>query len=450
MEKMWAGRFHKSLDCRADDFNSSIRFDSRMYKQDIKGSVAHATMLASRGIIAASDAEKIIEGLGSVLDDIEQGKLQIDPTAEDIHMFVEAELTKRIGDVGKRLHTARSRNDQVAVDIRLYLRDEAAEITDGLKELLAAVLKKAKEKGCVKVYPIGAISKGLEGKELSEMGDMQEAGAVAVSDDGRPVMSSGLMKKAMIYSAQFQLPIISHCEDLDLTDDGYMNEGCCSTMLGLRGIPRAAEDTGLPVHIAHVSTKLAAELIRQAKARGVRVTCETCPHYFTLTDHAVIGFDTNAKVNPPLREQADVEAIIAALQDGTIDMIATDHAPHHADEKNVEFALAANGISGFETAFGLSYTYLVKAGHLTFPELVRKMSVNPGRFLRIGSRLAAGAAADITLAALEEEYTVDVRQFVSKGKNSPFDGFRLFGRIAGTIVNGRIVYGIGRIAAAIA
>ena len=328
--------------------------------------------------------------------------------------------------------------------------------------VISAILKKAKEKGCVKVYPIGAISKGLEGKELSEMGDMQEAGAVAVSDDGRPVMSSGLMKKAMIYSAQFQLPIISHCEDLDLTDDGYMNEGCCSTMLGLRGIPRAAEEnmvsrelilaeyTGLPVHIAHVSTKLAAELIRQAKARGVRVTCETCPHYFTLTDHAVIGFDTNAKVNPPLREQADVEAIIAALQDGTIDMIATDHAPHHADEKNVEFALAANGISGFETAFGLSYTYLVKAGHLTFPELVRKMSVNPGRFLRIGSRLAAGAAADITLAALEEEYTVDVRQFVSKGKNSPFDGFRLFGRIAGTIVNGRIVYGIGRIAAAIA
>lgn len=320
------------------------------------------------------------------------------------------------------------------------------------RAVISYIIETAKARGAVKVLPIGAISKGLAGHELAEIGDMKDAGAVAVSDDGRPVMSSSLMKKALIYAAGFNMPVISHCEDLDLAEGGSMNEGFNSTCLGLRGIPRAAEEnmvsrelilaqyTGRPVHIAHVSTKLSVELIRNAKARGVKVTCETCPHYFTLTDDALLSFDTNAKVNPPLRERADVDAIIEGLRDGTIDMIATDHAPHHRDEKNVEFDLAANGISGFESAFGLSYTYLVTPGHLSISELTRKMSENPRRLFGIDGGLFEGAPADITIADLNDEYTLHISTFVSKGKNSPFNGFTLKGRIVHTIVDGKVAY----------
>ena len=316
--------------------------------------------------------------------------------------------------------------------------------------IVRAITSRAKEVGSVKVYPIGAISKGLQGQDLAEMGDMQEAGIVAVSDDGRPVSSSSLMKKAMMYAAQFNLPVISHCEDLDLVDDGYMNEGYTATVLGLRGNPWASETNmvsrelilaeylNVPVHIAHVSAKLSVELIREAKARGVQVTCETCPHYFTLTDEAVGNYDTNAKVNPPLRSQADLEAIIEGLKDGTIDCIATDHAPHHIDEKRVEFAQAANGLVGFETAFGLSYKYLVETGALTLSQLVEKMSLNPGMILGIGTRLAEGECADITVVDLNKEYTVEVAKFLSKSKNSPYDGWKLKGSVVHTIVDGRI------------
>ena len=316
--------------------------------------------------------------------------------------------------------------------------------------IVRAITSRAKEVGSVKVYPIGAISKGLQGQELAEMGDMQEAGIVAVSDDGRPVSSSSLMKKAMMYAAQFNLPVISHCEDLDLVDDGYMNEGYTSTVLGLRGNPWASETNmvsrelilaeylNVPVHIAHVSAKLSVELIREAKARGVQVTCETCPHYFTLTEEAVGNYDTNAKVNPPLRAKEDLEAIIVGLQDGTIDCIATDHAPHHIDEKRVEFAQAANGLVGFETAFGLSYTYLVETGKLTLSQLVEKMSLNPGLILGVGTRLAEGECADITVVDLNKEYTVEVAKFLSKSKNSPYDGWKLKGSVVHTIVDGRI------------
>lgn len=316
--------------------------------------------------------------------------------------------------------------------------------------IVRAITSRAKEVGSVKVYPIGAISKGLQGVELAEMGDMQEAGIVAVSDDGRPVSSSSLMKKAMMYASQFNLPVISHCEDLDLVDDGYMNEGYTATVLGLRGNPWASETNmvsrelilaeylNVPVHIAHVSAKLSVELIREAKARGVQVTCETCPHYFTLTEEAVGNYDTNAKVNPPLRSQADLEAIIEGLQDGTIDCIATDHAPHHIDEKRVEFAQAANGLVGFETAFGLSYKYLVETGKLTLSQLVEKMSLNPGMILGVGTRLAEGECADITVVDLNKEYTVEVAKFLSKSKNSPYDGWKLKGSVVHTIVDGRI------------
>lgn len=315
------------------------------------------------------------------------------------------------------------------------------------------IIEKSQKEGYVNVYPIGAITKGLEGNELSEMGIMREAGIVAVSDDGKPVMNSDVMKKALIYAGQFGLPVISHCEDLNLTDNGSMNEGLTSTILGLRGIPSASEDvmvsreiilseyTNVPIHIAHVSTKVSVELIRQAKNRGIKITAETCPHYFTLTEEACRDYNTNAKMNPPLRSQKDLEAVIEGLKDGTIDIIATDHAPHHFDEKNVEFEKAANGIVGFETALALSYTGLVEKGHLSFQQMIEKLTVNPAEMLKIDKgTLEEGKTADIILVDFDNEYKVDVSKFVSKGKNSPFDGFKVKGRVMMTIVGGEFVY----------
>ncbi|MCX7922948.1 MAG: dihydroorotase [Clostridia bacterium] len=314
------------------------------------------------------------------------------------------------------------------------------------------ILSKAKSDGMVNVYPIGAISKGQKGEELSEIGELKFAGAVAISDDGKPVKSSSLMKKALQYASMFDITVISHCEDPDLADDGVMNEGYQSTVMGLRGIPAAAEEvmvardlilseyTKTPVHIAHVSTELAVDLIRNAKKRGVKVTAETCPHYFSLTEEACENYNTFAKVNPPLRTQKDVEAIIEGLKDGTIDVIATDHAPHHIDEKNVEFNLAANGMVGFETALPLAITYLVKPGILTMEQVVEKMCVNPSRILGLNKgTLEVGKGADITIVDINEEYTVDVQKFESKSKNSPFDGFKLTGKVYYTIVNGKVV-----------
>lgn len=315
------------------------------------------------------------------------------------------------------------------------------------------IIEKAQKDGCVNVFPIGAITKGLEGIELSEMGIMQEAGIVAVSDDGRPVMNGDIMKKALIYAAQFDLPVISHCEDLNLTDGGSMNEGLTSTILGLRGIPTSSEDvmvareillseyTKVPVHIAHVSTKASVELIRQAKNRGIKVTAETCPHYFTLTEEACHNYNTNAKMNPPLRSQEDLEAVIEGLKDDTLDIIATDHAPHHFDEKNVEFEKASNGIVGFETALALSYTQLVKKGHLTLQQMLDKLTVNPAKMLKIDKgTIECGKAADMILVDFDNEYQVDVSKFASKGKNSPFDGFNVKGRVMMTMVGGKVAY----------
>lgn len=317
---------------------------------------------------------------------------------------------------------------------------------------------KAKEVGYVNVYPIGAISKGLEGKELSEIGELKFAGAVAVSDDGRPVTESGLMRRAMEYADMFDMTVISHCEDLGLADGGYMNEGFMATYLGLKGITRAAEEvmvsrdiiiaeaTGTAIHIAHVSTRGSVELVRQAKKRGVRVTCETCPHYFTLTEKAVEGFNTNAKMNPPLRTDDDVIAIKEGLRDGTIDCIVTDHAPHHADEKNCEFALAYNGIVGFETSLGLGLEYLVKPGVLTINQLIEKMSVNPSGILGLNKgTLSVNKAADITIFDPEKEWTVDISKFESKSKNSPYDGFKLCGKPEYVIVGGEIVVNQGEL-----
>jgi dihydroorotase len=318
--------------------------------------------------------------------------------------------------------------------------------------MIKYVLNKGAQDGYVNVYPIGAVTKGQKGEELAEIGELKFAGAVALSDDGHPIRSSSLMKKALQYSSMFDIIIMSHCEDLDIADEGVMNEGYQSTIMGLRGIPSAAEEimvardlvlseyTNVPIHICHVSTERSVDLIRNAKRRGVKVTAETCPHYFSLTDESCDGFNTNAKVNPPLRTKKDVEAIKEGLRDGTIDIIATDHAPHHSDEKEVEFNLAANGIVGFETALSLAITYLVKPGILSLNGLVEKMCLNPSRILGLNKgTIQVGRTADITIIDINEEYKVKAENFKSKSKNTPFDGYNLTGRVIYTIVDGNVV-----------
>ena len=315
------------------------------------------------------------------------------------------------------------------------------------------IVARGREVNLCKVRPIGAITKGEKGEQLAEIGKMKEAGAVAISDDGRPVANARIMRLAMEYASDFGLICLSHCEDKDLVDGGVVNEGYNSTLAGLKGIPRAAEEImlareiilaetlGKRAHICHVSTKGGVQLLREAKKRGVAITAETCPHYFTLTDDVIMSFDANTKVNPPIREAEDVEAIKEGLKDGTLDCIVTDHAPHHKDEKNVEYNLAAFGISGIETSFSLSYTYLVKAGVITLEQLADRMSTAPARILGLeGGALAEGAVADIMLADLNAKYVIDSKDFVSKGKNTPFNGTEVYGKVCCTIVDGDVKY----------
>jgi dihydroorotase len=313
------------------------------------------------------------------------------------------------------------------------------------------ILDQAKEAGLARVYPVGAISQGSEGQNLSEYADQKASGAVAFSDDGRPVMNPLLMRRALEYARTFDAPIISHCEDLELRGDGVMHEGRVSLELGLKGIPAAAEEvmvfrdinlaylTGARLHLAHVSTFGSVEIIRWAKRVGIEVSAETAPHYFHLLDEAVRGYDTNAKVNPPLRTAADVAAIREGLRDGTLDAIACDHAPHSSLEKDVEFEAAAFGLIGLETSLGLSLK-LVHDGVLTLPQLVAKMSANPARILGVpGGTLKVGGLADVTLIDLNRPWTVDAGAFASKGRNCPFQGWTLTGQAVMTIVGGRVV-----------
>lgn len=312
----------------------------------------------------------------------------------------------------------------------------------------AMIMARAAE-ASVRVYPVGAISLGSEGKQLAEFGEMQAAGVVAVSDDGRPVRDSQLMRRALEYAGDFNLPVISHSEEPSLST-GVMNEGPVSTRLGLKGISVAAEAimvyreialaefTGARVHIAHVSTAMAVDLIRAAKYRGVRVTAETAPHYFTLTDEAVLGFDTNTKMNPPLRAEADRQAIRNGLADGTLDAIATDHAPHSILEKEVEFDVAANGIIGLETALPLSLA-LVRDQVIDERRLIALMAVNPASILGLSAgNLSAGAAADITVIDPQHQFVYTPDQVVSKSRNTPFLGWSLQGRAMLTMVDGVI------------
>ena len=304
-----------------------------------------------------------------------------------------------------------------------------------------------------KINPIGAITRGQEGKAMSDIGKMKEAGAVAISDDGKSVADSNVMRLAMEYTNGFGIKCLCHCEDANLVDGGVVNEGYNSTLTGLKGSLRAAEDImiareialseslGIPVHICHVSTYSGVEIIRSAKKRGVKVTAETCPHYFILTDDIITSFDTNTKVNPPVREDKDRKAIIKGLKDGTLDCIVTDHAPHSLKDKQVEYNLAAFGISGIETSFPLSYTYLVKTGQLTLSRLMDLMSYNPATVLNLGGgELKEGAPADITVVDLNEKYVIDSKKFISKGKNTPFNGFEVYGKIICTLVDGIVKY----------
>jgi dihydroorotase len=311
---------------------------------------------------------------------------------------------------------------------------------------------KAEKEGHVKVRPIAAITKGQRGEELSPMGELIRYGAAAFSDDGHPVLNGSLMRRAMEYASMWDALIISHCEDLELSRDGVMNEGEASTMLGMKGIPSAAEDvmvareialsryTGCRVHIAHISTKASVEMVRRAKAEGVKISAEATPHHFSLTENAVDGYSSMTKVNPPLRSEEDVEEVKIGLKDGTIDAIATDHAPHHRDDKEVEYSSAAFGISGLETAVPLAVTNLLRTGVLTPLQLAERMSLAPAKLLKLDAGyIAEGGPADITIIDPEAEITVDAKGFLSKGKNSPFDGMRLWGRVLYTIVEGRIV-----------
>lgn len=310
----------------------------------------------------------------------------------------------------------------------------------------------AKKEGLIRVLPIGCITRGRKGEELSDMAEMAGAGVVGFSDDGNYMKNSRLMKCAMEYSLPLGLPIIEHCEDPDLAKDGQMNEGIIATKLGLCGIPNAAEEvavardillaqlTGARLHIAHVSTKGSVELLRWAKQRGIKVTGEVTPHHLTMTDKRVLGYNTAAKVSPPLRTEADIDALIEGLNDGTIDIIATDHAPHTLNDKLCEFGVAASGISGFETVLG-SLMKLVDMGKIPLPLLVAKLTSEPGRLLgsRFGS-LTPGATADMTIFDPEAEWTVDSGKFLSKGKNTPLDGETLKGKIICTIFGGAIVF----------
>jgi dihydroorotase len=314
------------------------------------------------------------------------------------------------------------------------------------------IVNKAKTAALVNVLPIGAITCGSKGEALAALEELKEAGCVAVSDDGRPVMDAQMMRLALETAGQMGIPLISHAEDLSLAADGVMNEGGVSRELGLKGIPWAAEDTavardvflaeftGRPVHIAHVSTRGSVRIIRDAKARGVKVTCETAPHYFTLTEDAVLSAKANAKMNPPLRGADDVAAIKAGLADGTIDAIATDHAPHQSDEKDLEFSKALNGIIGLETSLPLSLR-LVEERVMGLSALVEKMSLNPAGILGINrGTLKAGAVADITLIDPNLEWVVQEEKLASKSKNSPWLGARMKGKAIYTIVGGKIVY----------
>jgi dihydroorotase len=318
------------------------------------------------------------------------------------------------------------------------------------------ILARAAAANLARVYPIGAVSKGSKGELLADIAELRQAGCVAITDDGHPVATALLLRRALEYAGMFGIPVIEHCEDPTLKADGVAHEGFYASSLGLRGIPGAAEAlgvergillselTGSSFHVAHMSARASMRAVRKGKEAGVRVTCEVAPHHFTLTDEALgspVPYDTNTKMNPPLREAADRDAMLAGIVDGTVDVIATDHAPHHYDEKKVEFDRAPFGIVGLETAIPLSLDRLVHAGLIRLPRLIELLSVNPAKILRVpGGTLSEGVPADITILAPDLKVRIDAQALRSRSKNTPFDGWELRGGVAATIVGGRTVF----------
>lgn len=320
------------------------------------------------------------------------------------------------------------------------------------RAMVAYIKYRAKEVSPIEVLPVGAITKGLLGEELAEIGFMKEEGAIAISDDGKCVMNANIMRNALLYSKDFSIPVISHCEDTNLSEGGQINLGYVSTITGLRGIPREAEstivardillakETKAHLHITHVSTKESVRLIKMAKEWGVNVTADTCPHYISLTEEEVLGFNTNAKVNPPLRTQEDIEALIEGLKEGVIDCISTDHAPHHKDEKNVEFNLAASGTIGFETAFAVLFTYLVEKNGFDIGKIVELLNHNPRKIIGLSPNvIKEGEKANLVIVDLKKKWEVKEEDIVSKSKNSVFLGKLLISYVETVIYNGKIL-----------
>lgn len=407
-----------------------------------KLTIEKADLLIDDGIITAIGQELSAEG-AEVL--IAEGKL-VCPGLIDMHVHL-----REPGFEAKETIASGTRAAAMGGFTAVACMPNTNPIIDNAA-LVCSILDRANSEAVVKVHPIAAITKDSKGAELTEMADLKTAGAVALSDDGQPVSDAGVMRRAMQYAQMLDLPVISHSEDKSLAAEGAMHEGYYSTVLGLKGIPAAAEEvmiardiilaesTNSRLHLAHISTAGSVELVRQAKRRGVKVTCEVTPHHFTLTDADVVGYDTATKVNPPLRTAADVAAIKAGLADGTIDVIATDHAPHTVEEKAVEYQYAPFGLVGLETAVGLVFTELVTPGVLTVAQAIAKLSLAPASVLGVAAgRLAKGEMADITIIDPEAEEAVDPQSFASKGKNSPFIGRVLKGLPIVTIVNGKIV-----------
>lgn len=322
------------------------------------------------------------------------------------------------------------------------------------KTVVEYIISKSKIYSLVNILPYGSMSIDCMGKEMAEIGEMKQVGIVGISDGDNSISDTNLLRNVFIYSLMFDLPVMTHCENIGISGKGVMNDGATSTLLGMKGMPREAEEievarnivlaecTGCRLHIAHVSTKGSVQLIREAKKRGVRLTCETCPHYFLLTEEATKGYNTFAKVNPPLRTQEDVDAIIEGLVDGTIDVIASGHSPTKREYKMKEFGNAAYGISAFETAFSLSYTRLVATGIISFEQLTEKMSVNPSKILKLDKKgkIAVGEDADLTIVNINQEYTISGTEFMSKARFTPFEGTKVKGKIMYTLVGGRLIF----------
>ncbi|MEO8564325.1 MAG: dihydroorotase [bacterium] len=404
-------------------------------------------VLLSDGVVEATGRLGEIRRDGDELRDVDCAGRVVSPGFIDVHCHLREPGREEVETIASGARAAAAGGFTAVC---------AMPNTDPVTDNQAAVgfvISQARRAGAARVYPIGAISIGEKGETLAEFGEMVGAGAVAVSDDGKPVVSAQLMRTALEYARTFGIPVADHCEEPTLAAGGTMHEGMVSARLGLRGIPAEAEEimairdillarlTGGHIHLCHMSTKGSVELIRWGKERNINVTAEVCPHHLSLTEDAVGAYDTNAKMNPPLRTHADVEALQEAVRDGTIDVIATDHAPHHYDEKEREFADAPNGIIGLETALAVNLTWLVHRGIVELPMLVERMSCAPARLFKLpGGSLRKGALADVTVFDPDAAWTVDATKFRSKGRNTPYAGQTLRGLVELTVVGGHVIH----------